>query len=131
MDTVTFEELGGAATRDAVLTAGVRRDDHSVFGTQDSPYVGGRVDLWKATLRTSYGGGFRAPKLAATLAAAREVASLFKVLATLRTDVPVGTVDEMCAELEARRERWQMSSVVVPEEFTDVFAPVVARLAGT
>ena len=43
----------------------------------------------------------------------------------------VGTIDEMCADLEARRERWQMSYVVVPEEFVDVFAPVVARLAGT
>ncbi len=39
--------------------------------------------------------GLRGPaKLAATLAAAREVAALFKVLATLRTDVPVGTVDD-------------------------------------
>src|SRR3954451_15236749 len=35
-----------------------------------------------------------APKLAATLAAARDVAAHFKVLATLRTDVPVGTVDD-------------------------------------
>jgi 5'-3' exonuclease len=34
-----------------------------------------------------------APKLAATLCAARDVAAQFKVLATLRTDVPVGTVD--------------------------------------
>jgi 5'-3' exonuclease len=35
-----------------------------------------------------------APKLAATLAAGRDVANRFKVLATLRTDVPVGTVDD-------------------------------------
>ncbi len=34
------------------------------------------------------------PKLAATLAAGRDVAERFKVLATLRTDVPVGTVDD-------------------------------------
>jgi 5'-3' exonuclease len=33
-------------------------------------------------------------RLATTLAAAREVANLFKVLATLRTDAEVGTVDE-------------------------------------
>jgi hypothetical protein len=34
-------------------------------------------------------------------------------------------------DLAARRARWQMSYVVVREEFTDAFAPVVARLAGT
>jgi len=33
-------------------------------------------------------------RLAVTLTAGREVANLFKVLATLRTDAPVGTVDE-------------------------------------
>ena len=43
----------------------------------------------------------------------------------------VGTVEEIVDELEARRERWQMSYVVVPEEFADVMAPVVSRLAGT
>jgi hypothetical protein len=32
--------------------------------------------------------------------------------------------------LEARRERWQMSYVVIPAESLDAFAPVVARLAG-
>jgi 5'-3' exonuclease len=35
-----------------------------------------------------------ADRLAATLAAGREVAALFKVLATLRTDADVGTVDD-------------------------------------
>ncbi len=35
-----------------------------------------------------------AERLAATLAAAREVAARFKVLATLRIDAPVGTVDD-------------------------------------
>ena len=43
----------------------------------------------------------------------------------------VGSVEEICEELEARRARWQMSYVVVPEEFVDVFTPVVERLAGT
>ena len=35
-----------------------------------------------------------AERLAATLTTGREVANLFKVLATLRTDAEVGTVDE-------------------------------------
>ena len=33
--------------------------------------------------------------------------------------------------LERRRERWQMSYVVVPDDAIDACAPVVARLAGT
>jgi len=43
----------------------------------------------------------------------------------------VGTIDQMVEELQARRQRWQMSYVVVPEEYADALAPVVARLAGT
>jgi probable F420-dependent oxidoreductase len=42
----------------------------------------------------------------------------------------VGTPDEMVEMLERRRERWQMSYVVVPSEAVDAFAPVVERLAG-
>ncbi len=62
------------------------------------------------------------------------MAAAFDVEPAVALETPaalVGTIDEMCAELEARRARWQMSYVVVPEEFVDAFAPVVARLAGT
>jgi len=61
------------------------------------------------------------------------MASAFNVEPQLALETPaalVGTVEEMIDDLEARRARWQMSYVVVPEEFTDTFAPVVARLAG-
>jgi 5'-3' exonuclease len=52
-----------------------------------------------------------ADRLAATLAAGRDVAARFKVLATLRLDAPVGTVDEWewrgpHADLEAWAERF-------------------------
>jgi probable F420-dependent oxidoreductase len=43
----------------------------------------------------------------------------------------VGTEAEIAELLEERRERWQMSYVVVPAESVDALAPVVARLAGT
>ena len=43
----------------------------------------------------------------------------------------VGTVESIIELLEARRERWQMSYIVVPIESTETLAPVVARLAGT
>lgn len=43
--------------------------------------------------------------------------------------VLVGTVDEICADLVERRERYGFSYIVVHD--LDAFAPVVARLAGT
>lgn len=43
----------------------------------------------------------------------------------------VGTIDEICDTLVARREEWGVSYVVVGDEHIDAFAPVVARLAGT
>jgi probable F420-dependent oxidoreductase len=65
---------------------------------------------------------------------AQGIASHFGVDPDVALETPavlVGTLDEIGAELEARRARWQMSYVAVPEEFVDTLAPVVARLAGT
>ena len=45
--------------------------------------------------------------------------------------VLIGTVDELCERLVERRERWGFSTVVVPGDAMETFAPVVARLAGT
>lgn len=42
----------------------------------------------------------------------------------------IGTVDEMVATLQARRERWGISYYVTHEPFLDALAPVVARLTG-
>ena len=42
----------------------------------------------------------------------------------------VGSTSGVVDVLEARRDRWQMSYVVVPIESTEALAPVVARLAG-
>jgi probable F420-dependent oxidoreductase len=44
--------------------------------------------------------------------------------------VLIGTVDQIVADLEARRERWGISYVMTHEAFMDALAPVVARLAG-
>jgi probable F420-dependent oxidoreductase len=43
----------------------------------------------------------------------------------------IGTVDEMVADLVARRERYGISYVILPGEVADSLAPVVARLTGT
>jgi probable F420-dependent oxidoreductase len=45
--------------------------------------------------------------------------------------VLIGTVDEICESLEARRERWDASYIVVQHEAMDAMAPIVARLRGT
>lgn len=44
--------------------------------------------------------------------------------------VLMGSVDEICADLEARRARWGFSYWVVPAHVREQFAPVVERLAG-
>ena len=44
--------------------------------------------------------------------------------------VLIGTVDQLVEDLQARRARWGISSYVIFEPYIDVFAPVVARLAG-
>jgi probable F420-dependent oxidoreductase len=65
---------------------------------------------------------------------AEGIASAFGVPVEVALETPavlVGTTDQIVEDLVAQRERWQMSYVVVPEEFVDAIAPVVAALAGT
>src|SRR5581483_3116638 len=61
-------------------------------------------------------------------------APVFGLPASVLGEIPiamVGTVDEVCEQLVARRERWGFSYIVIHEGEMDAFAPVVARLAGT
>jgi hypothetical protein len=44
--------------------------------------------------------------------------------------VLLGSVDEIEADLVARRERWGLSYYVVQEPYADALNPMVARLAG-
>ena len=46
--------------------------------------------------------------------------------------IPVlsGTTDEMCAQLQRRRESLGISYILVADELMDALAPVVERLAG-
>jgi probable F420-dependent oxidoreductase len=43
----------------------------------------------------------------------------------------VGTVDQICAQLVERRERWGISYLGLSADQLETFAPVVARLSGT
>jgi probable F420-dependent oxidoreductase len=42
----------------------------------------------------------------------------------------VGSIDEMAAQLEERRDRWQMSYIVIDAAFSQACEPLVAKLAG-
>lgn len=44
--------------------------------------------------------------------------------------VLIGSVDQMADDLQARRDRWDISGYVVHEPYLEDFAQVVARLAG-
>ena len=44
--------------------------------------------------------------------------------------VLIGTVEQLCEEVLARRERYGISYVTVFEKNMEAFAPVVARFAG-
>lgn len=68
------------------------------------------------------------------LAFAESVAPMFGITPEEALEVPIaltGSVEEMCEQLEARRERWGISYVVCQVGSADTLAPVVARLAGT
>lgn len=65
---------------------------------------------------------------------AEAMAPAFDVTPDVALETPiaiVGTEDQMVDDLVARRERWQMSYIVVDDAVAEQFAPVVARLAGT
>ena len=64
---------------------------------------------------------------------AKGMASAFGVDVDVALETPaalVGTIDEIVDEVERRRDRWQMSYVVVDENFLEAFAPVLDRLTG-
>ena len=43
----------------------------------------------------------------------------------------IGTTDQICDDLRARRDRWDVSYLVVQADAMETAAPIVARLAGT
>lgn len=67
------------------------------------------------------------------LAVAGNFAPMFGLTAEEAVEVPsafVGTVDEICDDMLARRERFQISYYTLSEGAIDAFAPVVERMAG-
>jgi len=66
--------------------------------------------------------------------AVEEAAPRFGVAPEVASEIPIaimGTAEEVCEQLIARRERWGFSYIVIHEPELDAFAPIVERLAGT
>lgn len=64
---------------------------------------------------------------------AEEYSGLFGISPADLLEFPhalVGTVDEICEGLEARRERWDASYIVIQHDAMETMAPVVARMSG-
>ena len=67
-------------------------------------------------------------------AMAEMMGQMFGLDAAAALEVPhalIGSVDQICEQILARRDRWGFSYWVVQGDAMDAFAPVVARLAGT
>jgi probable F420-dependent oxidoreductase len=67
-------------------------------------------------------------------ALAEQFAPLFGLTPAELLEFPhvlIGTTDQICEDLEARRERWDASYIVVQHDAIDAIAPIVARLRGT
>lgn len=65
--------------------------------------------------------------------AAQQVGSRFNISgdqALASVQLAIGTADQIAEDLWQRRERYGLSYIVITEEHLDMFAPVVARLAG-
>jgi probable F420-dependent oxidoreductase len=65
---------------------------------------------------------------------AEAMAPAFGVSPAMALETPiaiVGTAEQMIDDLLARRERWQMSYIVVDDNVAEQFAPIVEQLAGT
>jgi probable F420-dependent oxidoreductase len=67
-------------------------------------------------------------------ALAEAMAPNFDVAPEMALETPVvlvGTEEQIVDDLLQRRERWDMSYIVVNDDVLDQFAPIVARLSGT
>jgi probable F420-dependent oxidoreductase len=67
------------------------------------------------------------------LATAGNFAPMFGLTAEEALDVPnafVGTVDQICEDMLARRERFEISYYTLGEGLMDSFAPIVERMTG-
>ena len=131
-----------AREADIVGVLSTSRADGSGFDLEDITAVA--TDDKVATIRAAAGDRFPALELNILLQAlivtdnaqaeANRISQRWELPARDILGAPpvlIGTVEQIVATLQARRERFGISYVVARGEWLDAFAPVVARLAGT
>jgi probable F420-dependent oxidoreductase len=65
---------------------------------------------------------------------ARQLAERFQTTDEHVLTIPhmlIGTLDQICEDVQRRREQYGISYIAVFDEYSEAFAPVVARLTGT
>ena len=112
---------------EVAATAVPERFDERVQWVRDA--AGARFDQLELQCHTSFASVV--PNRAEVV---EGMASMFGVSPEVAIDIPIvliGTVEEICETLQARRERWGFSYWIINDDAMADFAPVVERLAGT
>jgi probable F420-dependent oxidoreductase len=135
--------LSWAARTADIVGVAPSLDAHPVAGGPDRPTVAEATDRQLTWIREAAGDRWATIELNLTvmpvtvtddrLGVATRTAEALGIPVDELLESPfalIGSVDELCADLEARRERWGISYWVVPVHVREQFAPVVARLAG-
>lgn len=128
-DTVGFNPnmRAGYVGPEAIATTTPAHYDQRVAWVRDA--AGSRFDLLDLQVLTFF--VMIVPNRDET---AEKLAPTFGLSPAEALEVPlalVGTVEEICDTLLARRERWGFNAVVIHDAEMESFAPVVDRLAGT
>ena len=124
---VNFDLRGGSIGPELGADAGAARVDEKVGWVREA--ADQRVDDIELHLRV-----FVAAITDDARGMAEALAGGFGLTADEALETPyalVGTVEEVCETLIARRERWGFSYIAFGPEVMEDFAPVVARLSGT
>jgi probable F420-dependent oxidoreductase len=124
---VNFDLREGRVNNDLVRTGLAEATDEKLAWINDA--AGDRVERIELSVTIFFANITDEPESVASAIAARFGSEPKVVL-----DMPhflIGTVDELVEALRRRRDRYGISYVIVPGEATEIFAPVVARLAGT
>ena len=124
---INFDLRGGEVTPDLGKDALVDRIDRKISWVREA--AGARFD--ELELNNTV---FLATITDDRQAMAEATAPMFGMTPEQALATPfalVGSVDEVCEDLRARRERWGISYVVMPASGLEQLGPVVGRLSGT
>ena len=124
---INFDLREGRVNRELVRTGLAEATDEKLAWIKDA--AGDRIDRIELSVTIFLANITDDRESVATAMAAGLGAESQQIL-----DMPhflIGTVDELVEDLRRRRDRYGISFVIVPGDVAELFAPIVARLAGT